>query len=68
MIKAHHKLDGIMLINGKAAKALFDTGTIGAKFIGAAFVTTHAIPYTIIKKPTEIRMAMKGSRSKRYKE
>ena len=29
-IKAHHALEGTMFINGKEARVLFDTGTIGA--------------------------------------
>jgi len=43
-IKAHHALEGTMFINGKEAKVLFDTGTIGARLISAALVTTHGIP------------------------
>ena len=40
-IKAHHALEGTIFINGKEARVLFDTGTIGANLISAAFVTTH---------------------------
>jgi len=43
-IKALLALEGTMFINGKEAKVLFDTGTIGASLISAAFVTTHGIP------------------------
>src|ERR1700712_4773741 len=32
-IKPHNALEGTMLINGKQAKVLFDTGTIGANLI-----------------------------------
>ena len=62
-IKAPHALEGTMFINGKEARVLFDTGTIGANLISAAFVTTHGIPCTAMKEPTKILMAMKGSRS-----
>jgi len=67
-IKAVHALEGTMFINGKEAKVLFDTGTIGASLISAAFVTTHRIPCIEMKEPTKIVMAMKGSRSESNKE
>jgi len=67
-IKALHALEGTMFINGKEAKVLFDTGTIGASLISAAFVTTHGIPCIEMKEPTKILMAMKGSRSEGNKE
>jgi len=67
-IKAHHALEGCRFINGKQGKVLFDTGTIGAGLISAAFVTTHSIPCIDMKEPTKILMAMKGSRSERNKE
>jgi len=67
-IKGHHALEGTMFINGKEAKVLFDTGTIGASLISAAFVTTHGIPCIEMKEPTKILMAMKGSRSESNKE
>src|SRR6195952_3899516 len=67
-IKPHNALEGPMLINGKQAKVLFDTGTIGVNLISAAFVTTHGIPCTPMKEPTKILMAMKGSRSESHKE
>jgi len=53
-IKAHHALEGTMFINGKEAKVLFDSGTIGASLISAAFVTTHGIPCIEMKEPTKI--------------
>jgi len=43
-IKALHALEGTMFINGKEVKVLFDTATIGANLISAAFVITHGIP------------------------
>ena len=49
-----------MFINGKEANVLFDTGTIGANLISAAFVTTNGIPCIELKEPTKIPMAMKG--------
>jgi len=58
-MKAHYALEGTMFINGKEAKALFDTQTIGANLISAAIVTTHGIPCTEMKEPTKILMAMK---------
>jgi len=67
-IKAVHALEGTMFINGKEPKVLFDTGTIGASLISAAFVTTHGIPCIQMKEPTKILMAMKGSRSETNKE
>jgi len=67
-IKALHALEGTMFINGKEAKVLFDTATIGASLISAAFVTTHGIPCTEMKEPTKIHMAMKGSLSESNKE
>jgi len=67
-IKAHHALEGTMFINGKKAKVLFDTGTIGANLISAAFVTTHGIPSIEMKEPTKILMAIKGSQSESHKE
>jgi len=67
-IKAHHALEGTMFINGKETKVLFDTGTIGASLISAAFVTTHGIPCIEMKEPTKILMALKGSRSESNKE
>jgi len=67
-IKRHHALEATMFINGKEAKVLFDTGTIGASLSSAAFVTTHGIPCIEMKAPTKILMAIKGSRSERNKE
>jgi len=67
-IKAQNAPEGTVFINGKEGKVLFDTGTIGANLISAAFVTTHGIPCIEMKEPTRILMAMKGSRSKSHKE
>jgi len=50
-------------INGKPARALPDTGTIGGTLISNKFVTTHNIPYTARKNPVTLKMAVKGSRS-----
>ena len=58
-IKALHALVGTMFINGKEAEVLFDTGTIGASLISAAFLTTHCIPCKAMKQPTKILMPMK---------
>jgi len=50
-------------INGKPARALADTGTIGGTLISNKFVTTHNIPYTARKNRITLKMAVKGSRS-----
>jgi len=50
-------------INGKPARALGDTGTIGGTLIFNKFVTTHRIPYTASKNLVTLKMAVKGSRS-----
>jgi len=50
-------------INGKPARALADTGTIGGNLISNKFVTTHNIPYTARNNPVTLKMAFKGSRS-----
>jgi len=50
-------------INGKPARDLADTGTIGGTLISNKFVTTHNIPYTARKNPVTLKMAVKGSRS-----
>ena len=68
MIRAHHALEGTMFINGKEVRVLFDTGTIGANLISAAFVTTHGIPCTAMKEPTKILIAIRGSQSESHKE
>jgi len=50
-------------LNGKPARALADTGTIGGTLISNKFVTTHNIPYTARKNPVTLKMAVKGSPS-----
>jgi len=67
-MKPHGSLEGMIHLNGKEAKVLFDTGTIRANIVSAHFVTTHGIPCIEIAKPTKIHMAMKGSRSESQKE
>ena len=54
-------LEFTILINGKSARALADTGTIGGTLISNRFVTTNNIPYTAKKKPVVLKMAVKGS-------
>jgi len=56
-------LEFTILINGKSARALAATGTIGGTLISNRFVTTNNIPYTAKKKPVVLKMAVKGSRS-----
>jgi len=48
-------------INGKPARVVADTGTIGGTLISNKFVTTHNIPYTARKNPVPLNMAVKGS-------
>jgi len=50
-------------INGKRARALADTKTIGGTLISNKFITTHNIPYTSRKNPVTLKMAVKGSQS-----
>jgi len=50
-------------MNGKPARALADTGTIGGTLISNKFVTTHNTPYTARKNPVTLKMTVKGSRS-----
>ena len=67
-IKAHYALAGTIFINGKKVRVLFDTGSIGANIISAAFVTTYGISCTTMKEPTKILMARKRSRSESHRE
>jgi len=67
-LKPHGSLEETIHLNGKEAKLLFDTGTIGANIVSAHFVTTHGIPCIEMAKPTKIDMAMKGSRSESQKK
>jgi len=60
-IKAHHIFKDTMFINGKDAKVPFDTRTIEANLISAAFVTTHGISCVQMKEQTKILIAMKES-------
>jgi len=50
-------------INGRPARALADTGTIGGTLISNKFVTIHNIPYTARKNPVTLKMAVRGSQS-----
>lgn len=67
-IKADPALEGTMFINRKEATVLFDTETRGVNLISAVFVTTHGILSTMMKEPTKILLAMKGSQSESHKE
>jgi len=67
-INTHHALEGRMFINGQEAKVPCDTGMIEANLISPALVTTHGIPCTVMKEPTKILMAIKGTLSKSHKE
>jgi len=46
--------------NGKPARDLADTGTIGCTLISNKFATTHNIPNTARKNPVTLKMAVKG--------
>ena len=61
--KPFQALEFTININGKPARALADTGTIGGTVISKKFVTTHNIPYTARKNHVTLKMAVKGSRS-----
>jgi len=52
-----------MNINGKPARTLTDSGTIGGTLTSNKFVTTYNIPYTARKNPVILKMGGKGSRS-----
>ena len=52
-----------IMINGKPARALADTETIGGTLLSNRFVTTNNIPYKSRKNPVNLKMAVKWSRS-----
>jgi len=56
-------LEFTIVINGKSARALADTGTIGGTLISNRFVTTNNIRYIAKRKPVVLKKAVKGSRS-----
>ena len=51
------------MVNGKPARALADTGTIGGTLLSNRLVTTNNISYKPRKSPVNLKMAVKGSRS-----
>ena len=51
------------MVNGKPARALAETGTIGGTLLSNRFVTTNNITYKPRKNPVNLEMAVKGSRS-----
>ena len=51
------------MVNGKPARALADTGTIGRTLLSNRFVTTNNIPYKPRKNLMNLKMAVKESRS-----
>src|SRR5882757_7290563 len=59
--KPFQVLEFTILINGKKARALADTGTIGGTLLSNRFVTSNNIPYTPCKNPVNLKMAVKGS-------
>ena len=56
-------LEFTIMVNGKPARALADTGTIGGTRLTNHFVTTNNIPYKPRKNPVNLKIAVKGSRS-----
>src|SRR6266404_1643808 len=61
--KPFKALEFTILINGKPARALADTGTIGGTLLSNRFATTNNIPYKPRKSPVNVKMAVKGSQS-----
>ena len=50
------------------SKSHVDTEMIGVNLISATFVTTHCIPFNVMKEPTIILIAREGLRPERHKE
>jgi len=67
-LKPHGSLEGTIHLNGKEAKVLFNTGTIGANIVSTHFVTTQGIPCIEMAKPTKIHIAIKELRSESQKK
>ena len=63
LIRPFQVLEFTLFINGKPARVLANTGTIGGTLISNKFVTTHNIPYTANTNLVALKMAVKGSRS-----
>ena len=61
--KPFQALEFTIMVNGKPARALADTGTIGGTLLSNRFVTTNNIPYKPRKNPVNLKMAVKGSGS-----
>jgi len=59
--KAKKALEGTIRMNGRDARVLFNTGTIGGDILSAAFVTTHGVETKALEGELRILMAMKGS-------
>ena len=51
------------MVNGRPARALADTGTIGGTLLSNRFVTTNNMPYKPRKNPVNLKMAVKRLRS-----
>ena len=61
--KPFQALKFTIMVNGKPARALADTGMIGGTLLSNRFVTTNNIPYKPRKNPVNLKMVVKGSRS-----
>ena len=61
--KLFQALEFTIMVNGKPARALADTGTIGGTLLSNGFITTNNIPYKPRKNHVNLKMAVKGSRS-----
>ena len=61
--KPFQALEFTIMVNGKPARALADTGTIGGTLLSNRFVTTNNILYKPRKNPVKLKIAVKESRS-----
>ena len=61
--KPFQPVEFTIIVNGKPARALVDTGTIGGTHLSNRFVTTNNIPYKPRKNPVNLKMAVKASLS-----
>ena len=64
--KLFQGLEFTIMINGKPARALADTGTIGGTLLSNRFVITNNMPYKPGKNTVNLKMAVKGSQSTSY--
>ena len=53
-------LEFTIMVNGKPAKALADTGTIGGTLLSNPFITINNMPYEPRKNPVNLKMVVEG--------